>query len=491
MAKVKAEKKKKSTKEQASPSVKKSIAADDGKKDKKKVKRLDIIVIDEDSLDDIAEQKKTKKKKIVTESMNGSLVKDGNDKEVSQKKKKKTAQLTSVTEEVEESPRKLKKTKNRSVQNVKQNEEDDEEHQCRKGTMPKKETRILVVNKEKSGKQVKEKKKMKTTTGTKKKKSPEVTENGDTCDVEEVKVKRKMKKQTTADVHEMTSAAPQRKGKKRKSPSGQELENDKKNPPTKTDISIMDKEEKKPKKSKKVEEVSVEVSKIKEKQPKKKKKKRIVENSKEEEEEQLILNEVEETETVDPDTASKKKKKNKKGSSRVETKMKDLSSGTGAKKRKIKEEVEHPDESNPCDVVFLSKKAGNTDEVTINQERRLALQMEIDKASQPQKPDKPLGVGPWATAQFNTSEQQQKFLRLMGGFKKGFQPAVGSSDRANMALGEDAQQQLQQGLLGEFERAQSRRMDVSNRASGLGFSAPANKKFSIDINACRSVRFDD
>ncbi|KAL6110408.1 knop1 [Pungitius sinensis] len=352
MAKVKAEKKKKSTKEQASPSVKKSIAAAagnpaEGKKDKKKVK------------------------------------KNGNDKEVSQKKKLKTAQLTSVTEEVEESPRKLKKTTNRSVQNVKQNEEEDEEPQCRK-----------------------------------------------------------------------------------------------------------DKEEKEPKKNKKVEEASVEVSKVKEKEPKKKKK-RKVENSKGEEEEQLILNEVEEQsiETVDPDTTSKKKNKN--GSSRVETKMKDLSSGTGAKKRKIKEEVEHPDESTPCDVVFLSKKAGNTDEVTINQERRLALQMEIDKASQPQKSDKPLGVGQWGTAQFNSSEQQQKFLRLMGGFKKGFQPAVGSSDRANMALGKDAQQQLQQGLLGEFECAQSRRMDVSSRGSGLGFSAPANKKFSIDINACRSVRFDD
>ena len=60
-----------------------------------------------------------------------------------------------------------------------------------------------------------------------------------------------------------------------------------------------------------------------------------------------------------------------------------------------------------------------------------------------------------------------------------------------MALGKDAQQQLQQGLLGEFERAQSRRLDFNNRGAGLGFSAPSNKKFSIDVHACRSVRFDD
>lgn len=79
----------------------------------------------------------------------------------------------------------------------------------------------------------------------------------------------------------------------------------------------------------------------------------------------------------------------------------------------------------------------------------------------------------------------------MGGFKKGFQPAAASTGGANMALGKDGQQQLQQNLLGEFERAQSRRMDFNNRGSGLGFTAPSNKKFSIDISATRSIRFDD
>uniref|UniRef100_A0A8C2XNC9 Small acidic protein-like domain-containing protein n=2 Tax=Cyclopterus lumpus TaxID=8103 RepID=A0A8C2XNC9_CYCLU len=115
--------------------------------------------------------------------------------------------------------------------------------------------------------------------------------------------------------------------------------------------------------------------------------------------------------------------------------------------------------------------------------------MDIDEASRPKETT---GLGQWTTAQFDSSAQQQKFLRLMGGFKKGSQMAAGSSEGANMALGKNAQQQLQQGLLGEFERAQSRRMDFSNRGSGLGFSAPViNKKFSIDVNACRSVRFDD
>lgn len=102
----------------------------------------------------------------------------------------------------------------------------------------------------------------------------------------------------------------------------------------------------------------------------------------------------------------------------------------------------------------------------------------------------PQGFGQWGTAQFDTSEQQQKFLRLMGGFKKGFQPAAGNTTKANMALGKNAQQQLQQGLQGEFERAHTRRMD-NNRGAGLGFTSPSNKKFFIDVNASRSIRFDD
>lgn len=161
----------------------------------------------------------------------------------------------------------------------------------------------------------------------------------------------------------------------------------------------------------------------------------------------------------------------------------------------------------------------------LSQERRRPFQMDTDRASQPDRAAKPAvsisafsfeedksvkpfsavhlpeictifspqvsDFGQWSTAQFGSSDQQQKFLRLMGGFKKGFQPPAGNTVKANMALGKDAQQQLQQGLLGEFERAQSRRLDFSNRGAGLGFTAPSNKKFSIDISASRSVRFDD
>ncbi|XP_072318941.1 uncharacterized protein knop1 [Eucyclogobius newberryi] len=180
-------------------------------------------------------------------------------------------------------------------------------------------------------------------------------------------------------------------------------------------------------------------------------------------------------------------RKSKKHSKKVESKV-DIDAGM--KKKIKKEQVDHK-ESSHMEVVFLSEKAGNTDEVNVNKERRKALQMEIDQASQPKKPAKPLGLGQWSTAEFGSSEKQQKFLRLMGGFKKGFQPASASVEGGNMALGMNAQQQLQQGLLGEFERAHSRRMDFSNKGTGLGFIAQPTKKFSIDANATHSIRFDD
>lgn len=215
---------------------------------------------------------------------------------------------------------------------------------------------------------------------------------------------------------------------------------------------------------------------------KKKKKKTAGENDKE----PLIM---------DSESDTKSKRKQKKRSKEGEIKI-DLGADTGPKKKKkkIKEELPEQElvqEPSQVDVVFLSEKTGNTDEVNINKERRRALQVEIDQASQPQKPAKPLGLGQWGTAEFGSSEQQQKFLRLMGGLKKGFQPASSSGIGRNMALGKEAQQQLQQGLLGEFERAHSRRMDLNNRGAGIGFTAPSKKKFSIDANMSRSIRFDD
>uniref|UniRef100_A0AAR2LR99 Small acidic protein-like domain-containing protein n=1 Tax=Pygocentrus nattereri TaxID=42514 RepID=A0AAR2LR99_PYGNA len=122
------------------------------------------------------------------------------------------------------------------------------------------------------------------------------------------------------------------------------------------------------------------------------------------------------------------------------------------------------------------------------QARRLALQRDIDEESKPKS-----RFGQWDTAHFDSSDKQMKFLRLMGGFKKGSPQITLNSGQlnTNMALGKEGQRTLQQDLLGEFERAQNRRMDLQNKGAGLGFTAPSKKKFTIDINTRHSVRFDD
>ncbi|XP_061737308.1 lysine-rich nucleolar protein 1 isoform X2 [Nerophis ophidion] len=205
--------------------------------------------------------------------------------------------------------------------------------------------------------------------------------------------------------------------------------------------------------------------------------------------------------TEEEKTQSEKKKKKKQTVEcedgvytelRKKSMKKNKKMSSGQKTKAIKEEVEDQQfqDAPQVDVVFLSARSGNADEVTINQERRQALQMEIDMASQPEPADQQTRFGQWDTAQFESSQQQQKFLRLMGGFKKP-PPATTSTAKTNMALCKDTQQHLQQGLVQEFKRAHSRRMDFNSRGAGLGFSAPSNKNFHIDISARRSVQLDD
>ncbi|KAI4832887.1 hypothetical protein KUCAC02_015828 [Chaenocephalus aceratus] len=373
-----------------------------------------------------------------------------------------------------------------------ENEEEGEKHAVKDNLQKKAKKRkhILVVSTEEIEEQVKGKKKKTIEPDTKNKKS-KVDKNGVMLETPEGEEAKGKKRRTSADSEEDGSelGTIQNKvnNKKSKEASEEKVHKKKKEKSAESEIIVIDEVETEPKtkgKKEKRRQASVEVSEVKDTVPKKKKKR-----GKGEEEEASELK-CEEVQEHCSEPAGKKSKKKKKSSTEEETPVENVSSLTSAEKKKIKEEPEDQHEpDNVLDVVFLSKKTGNADEVNINQERRQSLQMEVDNASQP--PAKPTGLGQWSTAEFNSSEKQQKFLRLMGGFKKGFQPASDSSRAANMALGKGAQEQLQQGLVGEFERAQSRRIDFSNRGTGLGFTPASNKKFSIDIHSSRSVRFDD
>ncbi|XP_021395531.3 lysine-rich nucleolar protein 1 [Lonchura striata] len=147
-------------------------------------------------------------------------------------------------------------------------------------------------------------------------------------------------------------------------------------------------------------------------------------------------------------------------------------------------------------VIIVQEKKGNCDEINIDKVRRQALQEEIDRESGKTKAlsskvGQDTKLGQWSTATFKSSEQQMKFFRLMGGFKKGSVPIQSPSantNKPNMALNQEGQEKLQQALKMEFDKA----MDLKQRRGiGLGFQPKANKKVYIDKYASRSIKFED
>ncbi|NXC16174.1 KNOP1 protein, partial [Corythaeola cristata] len=130
------------------------------------------------------------------------------------------------------------------------------------------------------------------------------------------------------------------------------------------------------------------------------------------------------------------------------------------------------------------------------QVRRQALQEEIDRESGKTKVFSPkvewdTKLGQWSTAAFQSSEEEMKFFRLMGGFKKGSVPIQnlsGTANKPNMALNREGEEKLQQALKREFDKA----MDLKqHRGIGLGFQLAANKKVYIDKYASRSIKLED
>ncbi|XP_042196989.1 lysine-rich nucleolar protein 1 [Callorhinchus milii] len=188
---------------------------------------------------------------------------------------------------------------------------------------------------------------------------------------------------------------------------------------------------------------------------------------------------------------------------------------------KIKVEIESQESDGELQI--MSEKKGNVFEATIDKARRQALQAEIDRVSGKTNTletgavseTKPLDINPldnkqtdikqtdikphctqfgqWNTASFQNPEQQNKFLRLMGGFKKSNQHLLTGvdSEKPNMALNKSDEQKLNTHLQSDFEKALNFRQ---NRGIGLGFRSPQqqiqSKMFYIDKNASTSSKFN-
>ncbi|NXJ07652.1 KNOP1 protein, partial [Odontophorus gujanensis] len=171
-------------------------------------------------------------------------------------------------------------------------------------------------------------------------------------------------------------------------------------------------------------------------------------------------------------------------------------SNASTKKKRIKiDDGKNKTLEDVDDVTIVQEKKGNCDEIKIDKVRRQALQEEIDRESGKTNIFGPkikvnTKIGQWSTAAFQSSERGMKFLRLMGGFKKGSAPMEDLSvttNKPNMALNREGEEKLQQALKMEFDKA----MDLKqHRRIGLGFQPAANKVY-IDKYASRSIKFED
>lgn len=104
-------------------------------------------------------------------------------------------------------------------------------------------------------------------------------------------------------------------------------------------------------------------------------------------------------------------------------------------------------------------------------------------------------IGQWGKASFESTSQRDKFIRLLGGFKKGntdsnFKPA-GKPKFSSAAMDKTEEEKLNQKLETQYQQA----FDTTRKRRGLGLGyEPAQdkdiKSFYIDKTASGSVKFD-
>ena len=116
-------------------------------------------------------------------------------------------------------------------------------------------------------------------------------------------------------------------------------------------------------------------------------------------------------------------------------------------------------------------------------------------------------VGQWGTAQFDSSERQNKFFRLLGGMKsqgtgvvadattQGKKSLFGglaalTTKTGKSAMTNEQQTEWQTKMESQFDRALTYKVQ---KGGGLGFEKPPEegKKFHINIHKSNSIKFDD
>ncbi|XP_006814737.1 uncharacterized protein LOC102810381 [Saccoglossus kowalevskii] len=164
--------------------------------------------------------------------------------------------------------------------------------------------------------------------------------------------------------------------------------------------------------------------------------------------------------------------------------------------KKKKKKSKHKDEP---EVDQLKIRAPNNTDEKLKKNKNDAIKSETVENSLNGKDNKMksnTSMGQWSSATFDTSQQQNKFFRLMGGMKN--QPSTkdpqNATSRSNFALNKTMATKMNEKLEKQFEVAMEKKWDIK-KGFGLGYSAPESvnksKKFYIDKNAVKSFKFED
>merc|ERR1719354_141463 len=164
-----------------------------------------------------------------------------------------------------------------------------------------------------------------------------------------------------------------------------------------------------------------------------------------------------------------KKKKKKKESTEIVTAIVDDSATTDEtekkkKKKKKKEAAAEPSDNGTSNV---------TDTDSTAQEKELDA-AETTATGVPY-------AGQWGSASLGSDTRNEKFLRLMGGFKAGAKAKDPTKKKfASTALSGKREEQLLKGLESQFEHA--RETHLVNRGLGLGFAAEEKQNTGTGFN---------
>ncbi|XP_053405398.1 lysine-rich nucleolar protein 1-like [Mercenaria mercenaria] len=193
----------------------------------------------------------------------------------------------------------------------------------------------------------------------------------------------------------------------------------------------------------------------------------------------------------------------------IETLCQDEKKKKKKDKRKDKNaEIEHEDTYSP----------NEKQESCVKERTKVVNSLETDSSQTQNKEKKSQGIdtedenlktGQWSGVELGDSERQNKFFRLLGGFKKGSdasqiqnkfslgkKPAFSSANNfpkktgGSFAMNKKQENIYTKALEGEYERAMTMNL---NRGIGLGFEKPPEegKKFYIDTKASKSIKFDN